>query len=58
MKDEKEYIQGELFKRISIRLPGVDPRLVSGYTVCIYFAEKVNAECVMVKVFHLSFVVG
>ena len=39
---EKTYVQGDLFKRIMDRLSGVDPRLVTGYSVCIFFAEKVS----------------
>lgn len=40
-KSDKTYVQGELFRRIKGRLPGVDPRQLVGYAVCIYFAEKV-----------------
>ena len=42
LKEEKAYLQGDLFNRTIQRLPGVDPRLVTGYTVCLYFAEKVG----------------
>ncbi|XP_065913247.1 uncharacterized protein [Dysidea avara] len=44
LKEEKAYLQGDLFNRTIQRLPGVDPRLVTGYTVCLYFAEKLADE--------------
>jgi len=38
----KACMQGDLFTRVKERLPGVESRLVTGYTVCIFFfAEKV-----------------
>jgi len=41
----KDKIQGTFQEDVS-RLPGIYPRLVSGYTVYIYFTEKINAKCV------------
>ena len=40
-KEEIEYLQGDLCKRVRERLPGVDSRLITGYATCLYFAEKV-----------------
>ena len=42
LRGERENIQGDIFKRTMARLPGVDPRLVTGYSVCLLFAEKVG----------------
>ena len=42
LRGERAYIQGDIFNRTMARLPGVDPRLVTGYLVCLLFAEKVG----------------
>ena len=44
LRNDVAYVHNELFKRTMSRLPGVDPRLVTGYTVCLYFAEKVIVQ--------------
>ena len=41
MKSEMSYIEVDLFKRVKERLPGVGSRLITGYAVCLFFAEKV-----------------
>ena len=40
-RQNKSYIQSDLFERVKIRLPGVESRLITGYAVCLFFAERV-----------------
>ena len=40
-KQNKSYIQSNLFERVKIRLPGVESKLITEYAVCLFFAEKV-----------------
>lgn len=49
MISEKEYIDGPLSNRVRKRLH-LQPRQVSGYTLLLYFAEKVSLT------FHLNFI--
>ena len=48
MKSEMLYIKGDLFTRVKERLPGVESRLVTGYAMCLFFAEKV-CDCMIVN---------
>ena len=41
LRQNKSYIQSDLFERVKIRLPGVESGLITGYAVCLFFADKV-----------------
>lgn len=42
LKSDTEYIHGELASRVRKRLHSIEPRQSSGYSILLYFAEKVR----------------
>ena len=42
LKNEMDYLQGDLCDRVREKLPGIDSRLITGYATCLFFADKVQ----------------